>query len=462
MEIDSSVVGGDKISFASRFVSPIKAFARRGVEMVREMGKLGREDPRRVIHSLKGGLALTLVSLLYYFDPTYTNFGVSAMWAIMTVVVVFEYSVGATLSKGLNRGMATVLAGVLGVIAHHLASLSGKIGEPILLGLLVFLLSASFTFVRFFPHIKARYDYGMLIFILTFALVSVSGYRDDEVLELARNRLCTVIIGGVTCFTVSIAVWPVWAGESLHDLVSLNMEKLGNFLEAFGEAYTETSGNGEVRGELDVSLKGYKSILNSMSNEESLANFAWWEPCHGRFHFRHPWRQYLKIGTLTRQCAYRIEALDGCLCNKSPATPQVWKRLKEACELVSTESAKTIKHLSNSLKTMTDSSSSLNIHRESCKAAAKSLGSLLKTTHWNDEADLPSLISVATVASLLIDIAEFLEKIAESVDELATLARFKSADSPVVVTPSKKGRTTKVSHVVIVMDNNNPRRGSIK
>lgn len=43
------------------------------------------------------------------------------------------------------------------------------------------------------------------------------------------------------------------------------------------------------------------------------ANFARWEPGHGRFQFRHPWKQYLKAGTLTRQCAYRIEALHGRL-----------------------------------------------------------------------------------------------------------------------------------------------------
>lgn len=139
MEIDSSVTGDRKIGAVTRFMSLPKIFVERGEEMVREIVKLAREDPRRVVHSLKVGLALTLVSLLYYFDQTYTNFGVSAMWAIMTVVVVFEYSVGATLSKGLNRGMATLLAGALGVLAHHLASLSGKIGEPILLGFLVFL-----------------------------------------------------------------------------------------------------------------------------------------------------------------------------------------------------------------------------------------------------------------------------------------------------------------------------------
>ena len=46
---------------------------------------------------------------------------------------------GATLGKGLNRGLATLLAGALGVGAHHLANLSGQIGEPILLGFFVFL-----------------------------------------------------------------------------------------------------------------------------------------------------------------------------------------------------------------------------------------------------------------------------------------------------------------------------------
>lgn len=87
------------------------------------------------------------------------------------------------------------------------------------------------TFVRFFPTIKARYDYGMLIFILTFCLVSVSGFRTNEILELAHKRVSTILIGATTCVIVSIFVCPVWAGQELHDLVLLNIEKLGTFLE---------------------------------------------------------------------------------------------------------------------------------------------------------------------------------------------------------------------------------------
>ena len=64
------------------------------VEVGRKAKKLGQEDPRRIVHSLKAGLAVTLVSLLYYFKPIYGGFGASTMWAILTVVVVFEFSVG--------------------------------------------------------------------------------------------------------------------------------------------------------------------------------------------------------------------------------------------------------------------------------------------------------------------------------------------------------------------------------
>ena len=91
--------------------------------------------------------------------------------------------------------------------------------------------AATSTFVRFFPKIKARYDYGLLIFILTFSLISVSGFRDDEILELAHKRLSTIIIGASACVIISILICPVWAGEDLHNLIALNMEKLANFLQ---------------------------------------------------------------------------------------------------------------------------------------------------------------------------------------------------------------------------------------
>lgn len=91
--------------------------------------------------------------------------------------------------------------------------------------------AAGVTYIRFLPQMKARYDYGLLVFILTFCLVSVSSYRDGEILDIAQKRVTTILAGGLISVLVCIFVYPVWAGGDLHSLVSKNIEKLGNFLE---------------------------------------------------------------------------------------------------------------------------------------------------------------------------------------------------------------------------------------
>ncbi|XVF69257.1 hypothetical protein PTKIN_Ptkin11bG0066600 [Pterospermum kingtungense] len=427
----------EKQSLFARGWSRIRAFPKnvknKVLEFVSKVKKLGQDDPRRVVHSLKVGLALSLVSLFYYYQPLYDNFGVSAMWAVMTVVVVFEFSVGATIGKGLNRGLATLLAGALAVGAHHLANLSGRIGEPIVLGFFVFLQAAVSTFARFYPKIKARYDYGMLIFILTFALISVSGFRNDEILELAHKRLSTIVIGGSTCVIVSILVFPVWAGQDLHNLIASNMEKLGSFLEGFGEEYFKLTEDGDSKEDKSF-LQGYKSVLNSKNNEDSLANFAIWEPGHGRFQFRHPWKQYLKIGALTRQSAYRIESLHGHLNADIQAKPELRSKIQETCTKMSLESGKALKELASSIKKMVKPFSA-DIHIESSKSAAQNLNSLLKSGLWDDEMDLLEVVPVATVASLLSEVVTCTEEIAQSVHELGSMVNFEAGEP--TVSPEK-------------------------
>ena len=126
------------------------------------------------------------------------------------------------------------------------------------------------TFVRFFPRMKARYDYGLLIFILTFCLISVSGYRDDEVWHMAHMRVSTILIGGFTAVCVCILIFPVWAGTDLHNLVVNNIDKLANFLEGFGPLYFQIPRDGEMD---TTFLEGYKCVLNSKQTEESLVSF---------------------------------------------------------------------------------------------------------------------------------------------------------------------------------------------
>ncbi|KAL0691334.1 hypothetical protein Bca4012_091013 [Brassica carinata] len=337
---------------------------------IKNVQKFGKDDPRRIIHSLKVGLSLTLVSMLYYVRPLYNSFGVSGMWAILTVVVVSEFTVGGTLSKGLNRGFATLIAGALGVGAVHLARFCGDKGEPIVLGIFVFSLGAAATFSRFFPRIKQRYDYGALIFILTFSMVAVSGYRTDEILVMAYQRLSTILIGGTICILVSIFVFP--------------------------------------------------------------ANLARWEPGHGRFRLRHPWTKYLKIAGLVRQCAFHLEILNGYVLSDVKIPQDFISKIQEPCSIMSREACEALKAIAKSIKTMKRDSVCVNAYIENSKNAIQNLRIALKTSSPETEKDLLEIIPGVTMASILIEIVNYVEKISEAVEEFTGLAHFKETPDPKV------------------------------
>nr|XP_010931063.1 aluminum-activated malate transporter 1 [Elaeis guineensis] len=419
---------GEKIGFSPwwPFLSSlVERLMARVTGFLNKLKKIANDDPRRISHSCKVGLALTLVSIFYYVTPLFDGFGVSAIWAVLTVVVVMEFTVGATLSKGLNRAFATLLAGFLAVGAHQIAILFGEKGEPILLGLFVFLLAASATFSRFIPEIKARYDYGVTIFILTFSLVAVSSYRADELIQLAHQRLSTIVIGVVTCLFTTIFVIPVWAGEDLHKLAAGNLDKLASFLEGLGsECLGEKMGGESLEGK--SFLQVHKSVLNSKPTEDSLCNFARWEPGHGRFRFRHPWRQYLKIGASSRRCASYMEALTTYITTtpktESNKEPELRLKIRTACVEMSSESAKALRVLSSAIRNMTAPTSAQS-HVAAAVAASGELGAAL-----SKDADLADVLHVATIATLLAELVVRTQEIAGSVEELARLARFRSLE----------------------------------
>ncbi|XP_062017893.1 aluminum-activated malate transporter 2-like isoform X1 [Rosa rugosa] len=410
--------------------------------------KLGQDDPRRTVHSLKVALALTLVSMLFYFEPLYEGLGLAAMWAILTVVVVFEFSVGATIGRGLNRMMSTVVASALGIGAHRLATLTGNQGEPILIALFVFVEAGIVTFFRFIPQMKARYDYGLLIFNVTFCLVSVSGYRDKEVIQMGFERVCTITIGGCIAVAVCVFIRPVWIGVELHNRISTNMEKLANFLEEFGDEYFKVSENEQTR-EKSSFLEGYKSVLTSKGSENTMANLARWEPGHGNFRFRHPWEQYLKVGTLTRQCAFKIEALNNYLTSETQTPQEVKSIIQGPSVVISSECGKALKELATSVKKMTKSSSN-EPHIAKSKDAAEELKAVIRSSLCKHPADSLHIIQEGAVASLLLEIITCIEKIADAAHKLASQAHFK--DVKPTVKPDQENSVNDGPHHVITIE----------
>ncbi|KAG5593467.1 hypothetical protein H5410_043981 [Solanum commersonii] len=445
---ESSLVTRMYLSF-ERFLKNLILIVRRFLE---KSWNIGKNEPRKVIHCLKVGIALSVVSLFYYMRPLYNGVGGTAMWAVMTVVVVFEYTVGATLYKCLNRATGTFCAGFLAIGIHWIANQSGKRFEPIIMGVSIFILASAATFTRFIPAVKARFDYGTMIFILTFTLVSISGYRIENLLNMAHERVSTIIIGASLCVITSILIFPIWAGEELHKLVISNLEKLAESLDC---CVAEFFSDSEDTTTNTKKMLAFKCVLNSKASEETMANFARWEPAHGLFNFQHPWGKYLKISASMRSCACCIEALTSCINQKDQASELLKNQLTNSCQQVSSSTSEILKELALNMKTMRKSSRMDMLIQvksnaiQELETLMEQLSGLLIIQPKNDQEKpvtrtsstnvipLVEIIPTATFASLVIEIAMRIEGVVDVVEELSKLAKFKLEDADMMIKQNK-------------------------
>ncbi|VVB08168.1 unnamed protein product [Arabis nemorensis] len=301
-------------------------------KIMKNLCKVGKEDPRRVKHALKVGVSLTLVSLLYLMEPLFKGIGKNAMWAVMTVVVVLEFSAGAAI-----------------------------------------------TYLRFIPNIKKNYDYGMLIFLLTFNLITVSSYRVDTVIKIAHERFYTIAIGVGICLFMSLLVFPIWSGEDLHKSTVAKLQGLSSSIEACVNEYfeeeekdNETSDTSE-----DMIYNGYKTVLDSKSTDEALALYASWEPRHTRHCHRFPWQHYVKVGSVIRQFGYTVVALHGCLKTEIQTPRSIRVLFKDPCVRLAGEICKVLSELAASIRNRRHCSP--EILSDSLQVALQDLNSAIKS-----------------------------------------------------------------------------------
>eukprot|EP00250_Pteridium_aquilinum_P009948 c19047_g1_i3 orf=474-1706(-) len=233
------------------------------------------------------------------------------------------------------------------------------------------------TYARFIPLIKAKYDYGMVMFLLTFCLVVVSGYRGSNNVNLALDRMLTVFLGCLVCVVVSVFVCPVWAGEDLHNLIVNNFDDLAEAIEGCTREYffgkvkeVSTCWPSKIfKGEPldDPIYKGYRAVLLSKQTEESLANQARWEPWHGRFGCMYPWQKCLQVGAILRHCAYSVCALHGCILSEIQAPESLRQVFSQPCMQISTEVVRVLRDLADGLK--------------ECRKTRRSKQSMLRSLH---------------------------------------------------------------------------------
>ncbi|BAU00610.1 hypothetical protein LR48_Vigan401s002700 [Vigna angularis] len=321
--------------------------------------KFCKEDTGREIFALKVGVTVLLVSLFVLFEAPYQVFGSNMIWAVLTAILVFEDTVGATFNRGFNRAVGTLVAVFLAVVVAETALSCGHVAEPIILGLSMFMIAVITSYMKMWAPL-VQYEYGFRVTLLTYCLIVVSDYRIGNPVRIMIDRLYSIAIGGTISVLVNVCIFPIWAGDQLHKELVKNFHSVADSLEECTKKYLEDASE---KSKIPMGSIGTfpdepaymrcQSTLDLGSKFETLAQSAKWEPPHGRFmHVSYPWLQYVKVGAVLRHCAYEVMALHS-IAHAKIQVPYKWRvGLESEVEEASKEAAEVVRILGRDISRM--------------------------------------------------------------------------------------------------------------
>lgn len=161
-------------------------------------------------------------------------------WAMITILVVIQPNLGATLMRARHRSYATlvgVLVGaMLAIIIHQILWLAGIVG----------------VICVFFTVFYLLRDYVKSIFFLSIVVMLVFSFQTNNIWHFVFARFFDTVLGVVLGFLASLLLWPITAKRMLQDDLLKGLRFAKDYVAM---ALTDVGDNGSGRRESLAKLR---------------------------------------------------------------------------------------------------------------------------------------------------------------------------------------------------------------
>ncbi|KAI8640155.1 Fusaric acid resistance protein-like-domain-containing protein [Parasitella parasitica] len=176
-----------------------------------------RRDPTR--YAIKFAVTMELLALMAWLpidgiNELYNNN--RGQWALLSAMVVFNFTVGSTALQCLFRVLATIIGAVCGYICLLAAD---RNQYPYVLAIMVLI----FQIPMWYALLGSRYPKIGFISLLTMAVIVSTGYADhfqEKLFDPVWKRTLTAIIAIIVVLVIDQLLWPVWARKMVRKHVS--------------------------------------------------------------------------------------------------------------------------------------------------------------------------------------------------------------------------------------------------
>ena len=193
------------------------------------------------------------------------------VWLILTGIFVNERFVGSVLHKGLNRGAGTALGCVLAFGGHSLFRVLDGYGLMHYNDYLAVALTGTVTGFVYYMRAASwlpSFDYGLLVFTLTFDYLLLSGLQAaqhqgwEAGAEATLARLFAIVFSCGVVILFSMFIFPEYAGEYLQDTLSDRLQDIRKTVDDLLQCFVDSRAVAPLVPEHRAGL--YESVFDAL------------------------------------------------------------------------------------------------------------------------------------------------------------------------------------------------------